>query len=134
MRLSKKHCCLRLVSVIACLSFTFSSLPASHVKAQESPRFCLVLDPFTHCVEKVQIKDIFSVIDLHFLADQSPLTFSDLVSSPETEQNCDLFPWDASAHFHTSAIPGKEAGVSVPTLSHQTWFDRLMQIAFKYKE
>ena len=134
MRLSKKRCCFRLVSVIACLSFTFSSLPACQAKAQESPRFCLVLDPFTHCVEKVQLKDIFSVMDLHFLASESSLAFSDLVCSPQTEENCDLLPWDTRVNFHILEIPSKEDGVSVPDLSHQTWFDRLMGIAFKYKK
>ena len=117
MRLSKKRCCFRLVSVIACLSFTFSSLPACQAKAQESPRFCLVLDPFTHCVEKVQLKDIFSVMDLHFLASESSLAFSCLLyTSYPTTSPSSFFTSYTSVPTSSGPFPeiSKRGALSIP--------------------
>lgn len=133
MRLSKKHGYIRFACAIACLSLTFSSFPACQAKTQERTRFCLVLDPFTHCLEKVPLHDIFSVIDLHFLASESPLTVSEQNASPEANQDPSLFPWDNANPVTTLEISSEKIGVAVPELAHQTWFDRLMESALKYK-
>jgi len=134
MRLLKKHCYVCFVSAIVCLSVTFSSLPSCYAKSQENTRFCLVLDPFTHCLEKVSLHDIFSVIDLHFLAYESPLNLSEQNDSPEIDQDLHYSPWDNANSLPTLEISGTKSGISVPDLNHQTWFDRLMESALKYKE
>ena len=67
------------------------------------------------------------------MASESPLTVSEQNASPEANQDPSLFPWDNANPVTTLEILSEKIGVTVPELAHQTWFDRLMESALKYK-
>lgn len=131
---SKKHCFFRLLSFIGCLFLIVSSAPLRcvHADSQDSSRFCIVLDPFSHCLEKVPLEDIFSVLDLHILASEAALNSDELHADPEVEEDSTL-PWSSSMNIWTLEIQSNLSGISLPDSSDQSWLDHLIQNAEKYK-
>ena len=93
---------------------------------------CTVLDPFTHCLVTVPVYDIFSVLDLTLLAEQGSITEIDQKSEPKIQED-DVFPWTETEDMWTVQLPASSKGFSLPSLSHQTWLDRLILNSEKYK-
>lgn len=132
---SKKLCFSSLFLAVGCLFFVSSSFPLTCFGAEVEKifPFLIVIDPFSHQLQKVSCENIFSILDLHMLADEGSLSSAEWNATPEPKEN-DGVPWSGAEDIWTTGYESLTEGFSFPDPDSQTWFDRLMQNAKKLKQ
>ena len=131
----KKSCFSTFFLAVGCLFFVSSSLSLTcfGAEVEKTFPFLIVIDPFSHQLQKVSCENIFSILDLHVLADEGPLSPEEWNTTPEPKEN-DYVPWSSVEDIWTTESKSLTEGFSFADPASQTWFDRLMQNAKKFKD